>query len=124
MAAEDGCVAQDYFLSDGIYGGMNCIQRDGACPMPQPLRSPLLPPASPVQEGLVACSTLFGPTCDGAGDPWPLLGPILWSHLAHWQGGPLLLPASTAQEIRGLRWPQGIVARDDCKACLGAEAAR
>ena len=33
--------------------------------VPQPLRSPLLPAASPEEQQL-CCSTLFGPTCDGA----------------------------------------------------------
>ena len=58
--------AQDYWLSDGLYGSFNCVIYDAAKPQPQPLRNPRLPPVAPAEDGL-ACSTLFGPTCDGAG---------------------------------------------------------
>ena len=60
-----GAVVHDYWLTDGIYGSLNCIQRDGASVAPEPLRSPLLPPVSPAEEERLYPTTLFRPTCDG-----------------------------------------------------------
>ena len=69
--AQCGCKHMDFWLSDGIYGSLNCIQRDHAELLPHVLRSPLLPAVSPVRDPsgaaqLLIPSTLFGPTCDGA----------------------------------------------------------
>lgn len=58
-------MVHDYWLTDGIYGSLNCIQRDGATVVPEPLRSPLLPPVSAAEDEQLYPTTLFGPTCDG-----------------------------------------------------------
>ena len=55
----------DYWLTDGTYGSLNCIQRDAAAVCPEPLRSPLLPPVSAADNQRLYPTTLFGPTCDG-----------------------------------------------------------
>eukprot|EP00887_Chlorella_sp_A99_P008014 scaffold12.g8014.t1 len=56
--------ARDYWLTDGLYGSMNCLLYDHATLAPAALRSPLLPPADE-EGGLLYPTTLFGPTCDG-----------------------------------------------------------
>ena len=63
--AQAGAVVHDYWLTDGIYGSLNCIQRDGAAVVPEAMRSPLLPPVSAAENELLFPTTLFGPTCDG-----------------------------------------------------------
>lgn len=56
--------SRDYWLTDGLYGSMNCLLYDHATLVPCTLRSPLLAP--PEEDGaLLLPSTLFGPTCDG-----------------------------------------------------------
>lgn len=62
---QDGSEVHDYWLTDGIYGSLNCIQRDGATVAPETLRSPLLPPVSAAEDMQLYPTTLFGPTCDG-----------------------------------------------------------
>jgi ornithine decarboxylase len=54
----------DYYLTDGLYGSMNCLVYDHAELAPVGLRSPLLPPVGP-EDGALFKTTLFGPTCDG-----------------------------------------------------------
>ena len=66
----------DYWLSDGIYGGFNSIVYDTARPTFFPLKlggggggeGSAAPDAAPLQcdPTVLAPSTLFGPTCDGA----------------------------------------------------------
>lgn len=86
-------ILMEYWLSDGLYGGMNCLVYDHAVLAPIPLRSPLLPAISDtIDDGPynnntnvpsssssstssnsslsssvtpVYKSVLFGPTCDG-----------------------------------------------------------
>ena len=58
-------MVHDYWLTDGIYGSLNCIQRDGATVAPETLRSPLLTPVSAAEDMQLYPTTLFGPTCDG-----------------------------------------------------------
>ncbi|KAK9809050.1 hypothetical protein WJX72_008441 [[Myrmecia] bisecta] len=55
----------DYWLSDGLYGSLNCMVYDHALPTVQPLRCPQLPPVDPLDDSQTYPSTLFGPTCDG-----------------------------------------------------------
>jgi ornithine decarboxylase len=62
---DDRTTCMDYFISDGIYGSMNCLLYDHAEIDPKPLRSYLLPPLSTEDEENMMPSTLFGPTCDG-----------------------------------------------------------
>jgi ornithine decarboxylase len=51
----------DYWVTDGLYGSMNCLLYDHATLAPRPLlRAPGAPP-----RGEPAASTVFGPTCDG-----------------------------------------------------------
>lgn len=56
--------SMEYFISDGVYGSMNCLLYDHADLTPRALRSPLLPAVEPADDQL-RNSTLFGPTCDG-----------------------------------------------------------
>ncbi|KAK9785259.1 hypothetical protein WJX73_007314 [Symbiochloris irregularis] len=62
----EGTLRRDYFMSDGIYGSLNCILYDAAKPQARGLRNPLLPPPTPSAKADLCPSTLFGPTCDGA----------------------------------------------------------
>jgi ornithine decarboxylase len=67
-ASEDGspaAAAYDYYITDGLYGSMNCLVYDHAELAPAGLRSPLLPPVAPGDDAARFPSTLFGPTCDG-----------------------------------------------------------
>jgi len=54
----------DYWITDGLYGSMNCLLYDHATLSARTLRCPTLPPPPPGLEHLQA-STVFGPTCDG-----------------------------------------------------------
>ena len=49
----------DYWISDGLYGSMNCLVYDHAVLSPKPLY--MVPNANQNTYS----STLFGPTCDG-----------------------------------------------------------
>ncbi|KAG7667506.1 hypothetical protein Ndes2526B_g07541 [Nannochloris sp. 'desiccata'] len=49
----------DYWITDGLYGSMNCLLYDHATVYPRPLGDPNSSAAK------VAPSTVFGPTCDG-----------------------------------------------------------
>lgn len=65
-------VAMDYWISDGLYGSMNCLVYDHATLAPKTLHITSKP------NNCMYPSTLFGPTCDGldvvARDiPMPLL---------------------------------------------------
>ncbi|KAI7846238.1 hypothetical protein COHA_000306 [Chlorella ohadii] len=62
-ADDSGEQLMDYFLTDGLYGSMNCLVYDHAELAPVGLRSPLLP--STAEDGALFKTTLFGPTCDG-----------------------------------------------------------
>lgn len=64
-ALRHGGTAYDYFITDGLYGSMNCLMYDHAELAPAGLRSPLLPPVTAAEEAQLFPSTLFGPTCDG-----------------------------------------------------------
>lgn len=55
-------VLMDYWISDGLYGSMNCLVYDHAILSPKPLYITSAPSA---QGGPTYLSTLFGPTCDG-----------------------------------------------------------
>lgn len=57
--------AYDYYITDGLYGAMNCMVYDHAELAPRSLRSPLLPPVATGEEEALFPTTLFGPTCDG-----------------------------------------------------------
>jgi ornithine decarboxylase len=63
-AAPDAGPTMDYFISDGLYGSMNCLLYDHADLQPRAMRSPLLPAATEAEDAVLS-STLFGPTCDG-----------------------------------------------------------
>lgn len=54
-----------YWITDGLYGSMNCVLYDHASLYARPLFSPLLPPVGAEQRGRMAPSIVFGPTCDG-----------------------------------------------------------
>ncbi|KAL4436858.1 hypothetical protein ABPG75_003997 [Micractinium tetrahymenae] len=55
----------DYFITDGLYGSMNCLVYDHAEMALRALRSPLLPAVSASDDAALFPTTLFGPTCDG-----------------------------------------------------------
>ncbi len=57
-----GCF--DYWITDGLYGSMNCLLYDHATLSARTLRCPSLPPPPPALDDAHA-STVFGPTCDG-----------------------------------------------------------
>jgi ornithine decarboxylase len=61
----DGNRLLDYWVSDGLYGSLNCIVYDHASPTVSWLRDPLLGPVDAETESTLHRSTLFGPTCDG-----------------------------------------------------------
>ena len=61
----DGRPQMDYWLSDGIYGAMNCLMYDHATLIPKGMRSPMLPHIVESDESVSYRTTLFGPTCDG-----------------------------------------------------------
>ena len=53
----------DYWITDGLYGSMNCVLYDHAVLSARTLR---VVPAKPAPDGAaVRPSTVFGPTCDG-----------------------------------------------------------
>ena len=54
----------DYWVTDGLYGSMNCLLYDHATLSARTLRCPTLPPAPPSMSKAQP-STVFGPTCDG-----------------------------------------------------------
>ena len=54
----------DYWITDGLYGSMNCLLYDHATLSARTLRCPTLPPPPSSLEHAQA-STVFGPTCDG-----------------------------------------------------------
>lgn len=54
-----------YWVTDGLYGSMNCVLYDHAQLRAKPLYSPLLPPVSEAQQETLISTTVFGPTCDG-----------------------------------------------------------
>jgi len=54
-------VSMDYWVSDGVYGTMNCVLFDHARPQPVPL---LVCPRDTISEETFP-SVIFGPTCDG-----------------------------------------------------------
>ena len=74
----DGRAVIDYWISDGIYGSMNCKLYDAFEARPQPIKDPLagdvivspstghMKDAMPMNKRELFESTLFGPTCDGA----------------------------------------------------------
>merc|ERR1711862_671039 len=47
----------DYWITDGLYGSMNCVIYDHACLKPFPIICD--------QNSMNYLTTLFGPTCDG-----------------------------------------------------------
>ena len=49
----------DYWITDGLYGSMNCLLYDHATLAPRALLS------GGKKDRLVRSSTVFGPTCDG-----------------------------------------------------------
>ena len=57
-----GGPARDYWITDGLYGSMNCLLYDhavlGCRPLARGAKSGAAPPA-------LLPSTVFGPTCDG-----------------------------------------------------------
>ena len=55
----------DYYVSDGLYGSLNCIVYDHANPSISWLRDPHLAHVPEEEDKTVYRSTLFGPTCDG-----------------------------------------------------------
>ena len=57
-----GCF--DYWITDGLYGSMNCLLYDHATLSARALRCPTLPPP-PLGSQDTHASTVFGPTCDG-----------------------------------------------------------
>lgn len=59
---QDGQAHHDYWISDGLYGGLNSIQRDFATVEALPLR---MDGSAAAAEAPLLSSTLFGPTCDG-----------------------------------------------------------
>jgi len=52
----------EYWLTDGLYGSMNCVIYDHAKLAPKPF---FLKSSAPVEDLDLYSSTLFGPTCDG-----------------------------------------------------------
>ena len=56
----------DYWISDGLYGSLNCILYDGQRPKFSVMRSPSLPPIDDAGREVTRRSTLWGPTCDSA----------------------------------------------------------
>lgn len=55
-AAADATPSRELFVTDGLYGSLNCILYDHASPVPRLLGG---------RPGPVAPTTVFGPTCDG-----------------------------------------------------------
>eukprot|EP00891_Asterochloris_glomerata_P001630 jgi/Astpho2/1630/fgenesh1_pm.00030_%23_2_t len=86
----------DYWLSDGIYGSLNCIVYDHANPSISWVRDPRLPAVTEEEEGTMYRSTLFGPTCDG-------LDTIVREHpLPHLRNGDwVAFPSMGAYSIAG-----------------------
>ncbi|KDD72011.1 hypothetical protein H632_c4005p0, partial [Helicosporidium sp. ATCC 50920] len=52
-----------YYIGDGLYGGLNCVLYDHASPKARPLR--VVSRAKEHAEAAYAPATVFGPTCDG-----------------------------------------------------------
>ena len=57
---EDSPVDFDYWITDGLYGSMNCLMYDHATLAPRALLSSERKECAPFRS-----STVFGPTCDG-----------------------------------------------------------
>lgn len=58
---DDSPIDFDYWITDGLYGSMNCLLYDHATLAPRALQMSEIAPSS--QE--MRMSTVFGPTCDG-----------------------------------------------------------
>ncbi|MEW5298294.1 MAG: hypothetical protein WDW36_001434 [Sanguina aurantia] len=58
-------LSKDYWITDGLYGSMNCMLYDGQNPEYSVMRSPLLPACGP-ELSVMETSTIWGPTCDSA----------------------------------------------------------
>jgi ornithine decarboxylase len=56
--AEAAATQFDYWVTDGLYGSMNCLLYDHATLAPRPLATAAL-------DGPLHAATVFGPTCDG-----------------------------------------------------------
>lgn len=62
----EGMQQNEYWVSDGLYGSLNCIFYDHATPLAMPLRNPNLPDTASAHDSSLISTTLWGPTCDGA----------------------------------------------------------
>jgi ornithine decarboxylase len=69
-AAPDAAGARDrvsdYYISDGLYGSLNCVLYDNQRPAFSILRSPHLPAMAEADASPTSTATVWGPTCDSA----------------------------------------------------------
>lgn len=93
-----GDLSYDYWITDGLYGSMNCLLYDHATVMPRPL-DPSVGPTLP--------STVFGPTCDGL-DTVVRDYPLPEMHVGDW----LVFPHMGAYTLCGASKFNGINAVD------------
>lgn len=93
----------EYWISDGLYGSLNCVIYDHAVPRAWLLPSPTLPPME--NGSTLIRSTVFGPTCDSLD---VVFRDVLLPHLR--VGDWLLFPFFGAYSIAGATNFNGIQA--------------
>lgn len=91
----------DYWITDGLYGSMNCLLYDHATVFPRPLGDPGRTAVK------VVPSTVFGPTCDGL-DTVVRDYPLPELHVGDW----LLFPRMGAYTVCGASKFNGVNAVD------------